>query len=157
MSWVLRQGQNQAGSRGKRFCVCVCLCLCLCSVCWEEGKRRLQSSGQLPCPPTCASPRTSDHLLWAAACLRIEGIHGNQCGGCQEGFGATSRRGEWKSSGTRSDRLMCVQWSGRPSAMRARVRHEHSQPSVWPREESSRQQCDSHSCAQKDLLRLFKC
>lgn len=41
---------------------------------------------------------------------------------------ATSQRGEWKSSGTESDRLVCVRRSGRWSAVRARVGPEHSQP-----------------------------
>lgn len=40
---------------------------------------------------------------------------------------ATSQRGEWKSSGTESDRLVCVQGRGRWSAVRARLGSEHSQ------------------------------
>ena len=32
MSWVLCQGQNQAGSREKRFCVCVYVCVSMFSV-----------------------------------------------------------------------------------------------------------------------------
>lgn len=59
-------------------------------------------------PSACSLTSAGDHLLRAAACLGVRGIHGNQYGGCQEDSMATSQKEEWKSSGTKSDRLVCV-------------------------------------------------
>jgi hypothetical protein len=73
-------------------------------VCWEEIDRRISlldnseilQSGPHPCrQPSALSPD----------CLRVEGIHGNQCGSYQEDTVAAGHEGKWKSSGTKSDRL----------------------------------------------------
>lgn len=127
MSQVPCQGQKQ--TRSGEGCVCECVCARTCmrvhSVLGTgraEGCRMLDKSDV---PSACSPHSANDHLLRAAACLGIEGIHGNQYEGCQEDSLATSQGGERKSSGMESDRLVCVGWNGRLVSCESRGGVEH--------------------------------